>query len=73
MRLFPEPLGDGEGDDPHVVPPGAFIAVAVQLAVMISAERHGELIADLDTECFRLGEANVMGLSQDAVADDAWL
>jgi hypothetical protein len=45
----------------------------VELAVMIMAEGHGELIAHLCPEGLRLGEANVMGLCQDAVANDAGL
>jgi hypothetical protein len=38
-------------------PPQVFTARAVQLAVMVAAERDGEFIADLAAERLRLGEA----------------
>jgi hypothetical protein len=35
-----------------------FIAGAMELAVMAAAERHGEFVAHLATECLLLGELN---------------
>jgi hypothetical protein len=43
-------------------PPSNFITDPVKLPVVGSADRHGELIADLPTERTKLGEAQVMGV-----------
>jgi hypothetical protein len=72
-RLLPEPPGDGERVQPHVVPPGAFVADIVQLAVVRAAERHGELVANLGAERLRLSEADVMRIRGGAAAQDARL
>ena len=45
----------------------------MQLAMVQSADRHGELIADLATEGSGLGEAKVMRLGRQAAADQARL
>ena len=48
MRLLPKLPGKAKGVDLEFFPPGNFIAGLMQLPVMAPAERHGELVADLD-------------------------
>jgi hypothetical protein len=48
--LFPQPLGDRERVDIDALPPGHLIASLMQLPMMTAAERHGELIADFETQ-----------------------
>lgn len=55
------------------MPPGTFATSVVELAVMLAAKRHDELVADLGTEGCRLGEADVVCIRRVAVADDARL
>src|SRR5476651_2000081 len=50
MRLLPKPLGDFEGIYLQILPPGHFIAGLMKLPMMTAAERHGELIADFETQ-----------------------
>ena len=50
--------GDG-WINPGVPPPCGFIAATVDLAMVPSAHRNGELIADLAPECRLLGKAQV--------------
>ena len=38
-----------------------------------SAQRHGELIADLPAERTALGEAQMMRITRQTAADQAWL
>jgi hypothetical protein len=38
---------DRERVDPHIVPPRRLVAFVVELAVVLTAERNGELVADL--------------------------
>lgn len=73
MRFIPQPLGDGQGIDTHLVPPRPLVAVVVEFAMMITAERYGELVADFCAEGLGLGEADVMSIGQDAVAQNAGL
>ena len=49
MALFPKLLGDLKRFDIQVVPPGHFVTDMMQLLMVITAERHGELIADFKT------------------------
>ena len=55
------------------MPPGTFVANAVDGAMMAAAERHRELIADLTAERPRLHEAQMMGVAGRAAADQAGL
>jgi hypothetical protein len=48
--------------DTGLPPPCGFIAAAMDLAVVPSAKRHGELIAHLTAECAVLSEAQMMGI-----------
>jgi hypothetical protein len=45
----------------------------MHLAMVPSAQRHGELIADLATESAGLGEAQMMRVRRGATADKTWL
>ena len=47
--------------------------MAVDLAVMEPADRHGKLVADLSPERSRLGKAQVMGVGRRATAHEARL
>jgi hypothetical protein len=73
MRLLPKPCGDGEGINPHVMPPGDLVATGVELPVMIAAERHGVLVTDLGPECLGLGEADMMSVGRATTADETGL
>jgi hypothetical protein len=59
--------------DAEPVPPCAFIAAAVDLAMVNTAERHRELVADFATERARLGRAKMMGIRGLPAADKAGL
>ena len=48
--LLPKSLGSLERFDIQVVPPGYFVTGLMQLLMVITAERHGELIADFKTQ-----------------------
>ena len=59
-RLLPKPLGSWQGINFEALPPGHFIASLMQLPMMTAAERHGELVADLETEAAGLRKPQVM-------------
>ena len=50
VSLLPRPRGNRHGIKSEHAPPLAFIARAVQFAVMAAAERYSEFVADLATE-----------------------
>jgi hypothetical protein len=72
-RLTPQPAGNGKGVKAHVVPPGAFVAGVMKLAVMGATEGDGELVTHLAAQCLRLGKSNVMGVGGDGAADETGL
>jgi hypothetical protein len=55
------------------MPPGAFVAGVVKLAVMGATEGDGELVADLAAQRLRLGKADVMGVGRDGTTDETGL
>lgn len=71
--LFPQPLGDLERIDAHIVPPGSFVAFLVELIVMLAAEGDRERVADLTAHGPRLGKADVMGIGGRRPAEKARL
>src|SRR6516162_5404497 len=73
MRLLPESLGDFEWLDIELLPPGGLIAGLMQLTMMTSAERNGELIAHLQPDGSGLGEAQVMRVRRLPATDEAGL
>jgi hypothetical protein len=56
-----------------LAPPCGLVTVAVNLAVMSTAERDGEFVADLAPECAMLGKANVVRICGLPSADQAGL
>ena len=60
MSLFPKIPSDLKRIDPQFPPPGHLIARLMQLAMVPTAERHGEFVTDFETERSGLGKAQVM-------------
>ena len=54
-------------------PPLRFVASAVQFAMMSTAERYGEFIADLEAKSSGLGETQMVGVAGLPAADHAGL
>ena len=69
----PERSGIEAGIDAGLVPPRGFIAAAMDLAVVSSAQRYGELVADLAAECLKLRKPKMMGVRGLTAADQARL
>ena len=69
MRLLPQSLGDRQGIDFEIPPPSHFIAGLMKLPMMTAAERHGELIADLETQRSRLSKPQMMWIGRLPAAD----
>lgn len=62
MRLQPQRAGGAGRIDPGLLPPSGFVATAMDLTVMTAAQRDGELVADLSSECTALGKSEVVGI-----------
>src|SRR4029077_9757733 len=62
MRLQPKDASRGGRINASLVPPRAFIATAMQLAVMSPTQRYRKLIADLTAKRQRLGKAQVVSI-----------
>ena len=73
MRLQPQRAGSDGWINAGLFPPCGFIATAMDLAMMASAQRHGELIAHLAAERAMLREAQMMGVCRPAAANQARL
>ena len=73
MRLLPKPLRDFHRFDFVVLPPSHFVAGLVQLPVMPTAERHGELIADFQANAARLRKSQMMWVARLPTTDQARL
>ena len=54
--MRPQGRGDHPRVDAELVPPFGFIAAAVDLSMVSTAERHREFVAHLAAESTRLGE-----------------
>jgi len=52
MSLQPQHARGGSWIDTDLAPPGGLIAIAMNLAVVPSAERNSELVTDLSAECW---------------------
>jgi hypothetical protein len=70
MRLQPQAPGSDGRINASIFPPCGFIATAMRLAMMASAQRHGELIADLSAERAMLREAQMVRLRAGARKSD---
>ena len=51
------------------MPPSAFVADVVELAMMGAAERDRELVADFAAKRLRLGKADVVGVGGKSTTD----
>jgi len=69
VALSPQRKRNGQGLDACPAPPCGFVAVSVDLAVMQTANRYGELVADLSPERTGLGKAQVMRVGRCAAGD----
>jgi hypothetical protein len=69
MRFDPQCAGSNGRIKHGFPPPRGFIATAMYLAMVPSTQGHGELIADLATECPGLGEAQMLRVGRAATAD----
>jgi hypothetical protein len=70
---LPKLLGGLDRRNAKIGPPSHFIAVPVQVIVVVTAERHGEFIADLAPQGIGLGEFQMMGIAGRSLADQARL
>ena len=73
MRFGPKGARHANRVDARCGPPAGFVSGAVQLAMMSTAERHGELVADLEAETAGLREAQMVGIAGLPGTDQAWL
>ncbi len=73
MGLQPQRPGTLTGIDTGLFPPYGYIAAAVDLAMMSSAQWYGEFIAYLATERPALRESQVMGIRGAATENQAGL
>jgi hypothetical protein len=69
---LPSLLAASSGSIPSVRPPVLLIAYPVQCAVVAATQRHGEFVADLATQCPRLGKPQVVrvGTPESPAAND---
>ena len=73
VRLGPKFVSDTFRLDGELRPPSHFIPGLMQVPMMGAAQRHRELIADLEAEASWLREAQVMGVRRLAAANHAGL
>src|SRR5215469_14808183 len=73
MRPRPKGCCKGKGIDSLLVPPGAFVAAAMELAVVQPANWNGELVADLPPHRSLLGKFEVMGIRRAPPAHETGL
>ena len=62
MRLQPKGAGRSNWVHSNFCPPIGFIAAVMDFPVMTSTQWHGELIADLASECWMLRVSQMMGI-----------
>jgi len=58
----PQITSDGDGIHASILPPPRFIAAAMNLSMVLAAQRDREFIAHLSSKCPWLGKAEVMGI-----------
>ena len=73
LALRPELSGDRQRIQVSLLPPLLLVSRRVVLLVMNCAERHGELVADFESNSLWLSEANMMGMGRCPPTDQAWL
>jgi hypothetical protein len=64
FALLPKSLGNLQRFDIQVVPPSHFVTGLLQLLMVITAEWHGELVADFKTQGARLRKSQVMRIGR---------
>ena len=69
MRLEPQRARGSTWIKSGCPPPRGFVAVAMDFAVVASAQRNRELITDLSPESPGLGETQMMQVGRHAAAD----
>ena len=69
MRFEPQHPGRTGWINSALPPPSGFVAAAVDLTMMASAEGDGELVTDLAAECPALRKTQVMGIRRLAIAN----
>jgi hypothetical protein len=62
-RVLPKSERNRHGVYVGLAPPGAFVTLAVKLAMVDAAQRHRELIRYAAAECARLCEAKMVSLA----------
>src|SRR5437868_2084360 len=73
MRLKPQRPRGTSRIEAELLPPRGFIAVTMQLAMMSTAQRDGELVTDPAAQCSVLRKTQMMGLARLTSADQAGL
>jgi hypothetical protein len=68
MRLAPERSGNFQHINSKAAPPSRFIAVTVELAMMTTAQRNGELVAHFAGERAALSEPEVVRIGRKPAA-----
>lgn len=71
--LSPQPLRNFHRVDALGLPLSLFLAAAMKLAMVDTAQGHGEFIADLASERAWLPEPDVMRIGRTQAADKTWL
>ena len=71
--MRPQSCGNEMRVDTNPVPPCGFVAAAVDLAMVNTAERHRELVAHFATERPRLRRSKMMGIRGLTATDKAGL
>jgi len=69
MALEPEYTRGGGRIDTSFIPPSAFVTTPMDLAMVATAKRHGELIADLAAKCRQLCKSQMMGVCRTPATD----
>lgn len=69
----PQSFSDRERRDLQIRPPSSLIALSMKRLMVGSAQGNGELVADLASQCSRLGELEVMCVRWRLLADKAAL
>ena len=73
MALLPKTVSCLESIDPQALPPRLLIASLMQLTMVPTAERHGELITHLETDRPWLRKAQMMRIGRLPPADQTRL
>ena|ERR1700730_188755 len=73
MRFKPQRSRGTGRIEAELLPPRGFIAVTMQLAMMSTAQRDGELVTDPAAQCSVLRKTQMMGVARLTSADHASL